>query len=92
MLSDNSAAVLREMSARITEALKVVGPKIVASAKDIVPVVSGDLQSSIESEVEDKTLTVGSDKDYAAKVEVNTPYLRPAVMNNMKEIRDAFRE
>ena len=89
---DNSSSVVAEASRRITAALTKVKPKIVASAQKYVPVISGDLQRSIEAEVEDGQLRVGSPLVYAAKVEMNTPYLRPAVLDNIEELRRAFKE
>jgi hypothetical protein len=76
----------------VLEALRAVAPKIVASAQAYVPVVTGTLQRSIEADVTDTTLTIGSGVPYAGKVESNTPYLRPALMDNLGNIAEALKE
>jgi len=91
-IQDNTANVLQELENRVTEALSTVGSKIVATAKRIVPVDTGALQRSIEDEASEGVLMIGSDKDYAAKIEIDQPYLRPALMENLDAIAKAFRE
>jgi len=60
---------------------------------------SGDLYRSIQidqSNLNNKSIKVGSDKDYAPILEVGSihisarPYLRPAFRKNKKEVLNAF--
>ena len=90
-IRDNTAGVLAEAQKRTSVGLKRVAPMVEASAKEIVPVVSGDLQRSISAEVKDNTLTVGSPLVYAPIVEMNTPYLRPALHKNFGNIQRVFK-
>ncbi len=90
-ITDNTAGVLAEAQKRTSAGLKRVAPLIVASAKEIVPVVSGDLRDSISAGVKDNQLIVGSPLKYAAKVEMNTPYLRPALYKHLSDIQRAFK-
>lgn len=87
---DHSNVFLAEMKLKIDEILEEVKPIIVNSAKEIVPVVTGALKESIQGEVENNKLTVGSEKEYSVKVEMNKPYLRPALMNNIPVIKKKF--
>lgn len=63
----------------------VVLPKVVDSAKRIVPVDTGELHDSIHSEVSSDGMYVVADADHASHVELGTskmpaqPYLRPAL-------------
>ena len=90
-IQDNTAGVLAEASKRASAGLKRVAPMVKASAKEIVPVVSGDLQDSITAEVKGNRLTVGSPLVYAPIVEMNTPYLRPALHKNLGKIQQVFK-
>ncbi len=88
---DNTADVIAEAQKRTSAGLRQLAPMVEASAKEIVPVVSGDLRDSITAEVKDNTLTVGSPLKYAQKVEMNTPYLRPALYKNLSNIQRVFK-
>lgn len=64
--------------------LSDIGRKTTNMAKSLCPVDTGRLRSSITYEVEDLTVRIGSDVEYAIYVEMGTrsqrarPYLRPA--------------
>lgn len=64
--------------------LSDIGRKTTNMAKSLCPVDTGRLRSSISYEVEDLTVRIGSDVEYAIYVEMGTryqrarPYLRPA--------------
>lgn len=90
-ITDNTAAVLIEADRRASAGLKRIAPMVEASAKEIVPVVSGDLQDSISAEVKDNRLTVGSPLIYAPKVEMDKPYLRPALYKHLGDIQRIFK-
>lgn len=88
---DNTAGVLAEAQKRTSARLERIAPLVKASAKEIVPVVSGDLQDSISAEVKDNRLEVGSPLKYAQKVEMDTPYLRPALYRHFGKIQRIFK-
>lgn len=91
IIKDNTAGVLREVDRLISDGLKEITPEVVSMAKILVPVVSGDLQRSIEGKVVDKKAIIGSPLAYAEKIETNQPYLRPALEANKTKIRETFR-
>jgi HK97 gp10 family phage protein len=70
----------------IVDGLEMAGADMEAQAKDIVPVDTGFLQSTIYHNVDPASLTLelGATADYAAYVELGTrrmaaqPYIRPA--------------
>lgn len=90
-ITDNTAGVLREVQRRISAGLAEIAPEVEFIAKRDVVVVSGDLQRSITAEVEGNRLVVGSPLVYAAKVEMDKPYLRPALEAVRAKIRRVFR-
>lgn len=95
---DNSAAVLRALQAATHEGLTEIGKSVVSHAQERVPVDTGALRDSIETTVEGDTLTVGSDKEYAAAVETGTyrmaarPYLKPAMAEYGDEYERTMRD
>lgn len=74
------------MKQAIAAALEAAGAEMEATARQIVPVDTGFLQSTIYHKVDpnDLSLELGATADYAAYVEMGTrrmaaePYLRPA--------------
>jgi len=90
-ITDNTAGVLRAVSEQSSAGLREIAPDVVRLAKILVPVVSGDLQESLTAEVDGNKLTLGSSLDYAAKVETNSPYLRPALEGSRANIRRVFK-
>ncbi|KKM83307.1 hypothetical protein LCGC14_1310770 [marine sediment metagenome] len=90
-ITDNTANVLREAQRRVSTGLEEIAPDIVSMVKMLVIVKSGDLQGSIGAEITDKKVTVGSPLGYAAKVERDNPYLRPALEANIRKLKRIFR-
>ncbi len=90
-ITDNTAGVLREARKRTSAGLGEIAPEVERIAKRDVVVVSGDLQRSISAEVEDDRLVVGSPLIYAAKVEMDKPYLRPALEAVRAKIKRVFK-
>lgn len=84
---DYTAEVIAEADRLAVDALEEVEPVMLRVAKAIVPVKTGALRDSIEAEVEDKKLTMGSPLVYAPKIEVSQPYLRPALEVAFSELR-----
>jgi len=89
-ITDNTKGVLAAVSSKVTKTLEKIKPVIVNSAKENVPVVSGNLQRSIDGEVSENKLVVGSPLEYAPKIESDSPYLRPALHGNIPFIKKAF--
>lgn len=89
-IKNNTVNVLREVDRLITKGLEEITPKIESTAKKTVVVVTGKLQRSITTKIEDKKAVIGSSLVYAPKVEMDKPFLRVALENNMTNIRKAF--
>ena len=77
----------------VGQELDVVGANIVDIAQQLVPVDTGFLQSSIYHQMIDQgTLEVGAEAEYASYVELGTyrsapqPYLRPAIDSQVPEL------
>lgn len=90
-ITDNTAGVLAEAQRLTSAGLEEIAQEVVFIAKRDVVVVSGDLQRSITAEVEDEKVVVGSPLVYAAKVEMDKPYLRPALEAVRATIKRIFR-
>lgn len=88
---DNTSAVLGEVNRRVSAGLAEIAPTIVATAKQDVVVVSGDLRESITAEVSDVKIVVGSHLPYAPKVEMDKPFLRPALEKARSKIKRVFK-
>ena len=81
----------------VGQELDVVGANIVDVAKELVPVDTGFLQSSIYHQMIDQgTVEVGAEAEYASYVEMGTyktapqPYLRPAIDSQLPALADAM--
>lgn len=83
---DNTAGVLQEAERLSDELLEETALDIVETAKAVVVVKSGDLRDSIDAEwINDEEIVIGSPLDYAAKIEMDQPYLRPALENAVQQ-------
>lgn len=76
----------------LTQGLARGALHVVREAKEIVPVDTGLLRSSIQSKVSKEEATVGTNVEYAANVEFGLgqrpqPYLTPAFHNNTDNIK-----
>lgn len=73
-----------DLRPRLRAELATIGENIAETAKQFVPVETGTLQVSIVPEIEDMTLRVGTNVEYAPFVELGTkkmqpqPFLKPA--------------
>lgn len=85
--------VEKEINKRIGKGLGEVGNYTKARAKEIVPVDTGELRSSIDSQVNKQSVDVGASASHAGPVELGTskqasqPYIEPAIMNNISSIK-----
>lgn len=83
--TDNTAEFMERVERGIDNGMKELGERVAQRAKEHCPVDTGRLQESITSTANGKTVTVGSDVEYAVYVELGTckmraqPYLRPAL-------------
>jgi HK97 gp10 family phage protein len=91
--------VRRNLKPMVAEAMANVGMEMVDLAQSIVPVDTGQLQASINSQVDiepELNLTFFADTDYAAYVEFGTsrsraqPYMRPALDANLEKLANAI--
>lgn len=80
------AAARAEIDAAITRMLEKVGRDVAADAARFAPIRSGALKASVKVEpVQDNTVVVRANANYAGYVELGTrymhaqPYLRPAL-------------
>ncbi len=90
-ITDNTSAVLREVAQRSSAGLKKLEAVIVSAAKKIVTVKTGALQNSTTAEVVGNKLLVGSPLKYAPKVEMDKPFLRPALMQGKDAAKSIFK-
>ena len=98
-ITSHSDALQRMVEDRAKATLRSVGRKVESSARRIVPVRTGVLRESITHEPSEDELTmhVGSRVHYAGYVEGGTPkmsarpYLRPALMENLRFIKRVFK-
>jgi HK97 gp10 family phage protein len=98
LISDTLSEHLRRCTSErllyeVGQELDVVGANIVDVAKELVPVDTGFLQSSIYHQMIDQgTVEVGAEAEYASYVEMGTyksspqPYLRPAIDSQLPEL------
>lgn len=99
---DNTDSVLRELEARTDRILEVWGGKVETYAKELTPVDTGSLRTSLRHKKKDENtmeVIAGGDffvknmVDYAVYVEMGTsktraqPYLRPACENHIDEYK-----
>lgn len=93
LASDNSELIKEASDEAIARALEAIGFQAEGYAKLLCPVDTGRLQGSIvhETSPEDHSVTIGTNVEYAAYVELGTkrtkaqPYLRPAIENHIDE-------
>lgn len=82
-----------QMEKNLDVALKDIGKFIQKEAAENAPVKTGALRSSIDYQVSGDELQVGSDLDYAAKIELGDskvnaqPFLEPAAINNRDRLK-----
>ena len=90
--TSHTAERLAEIQKAIPRALEIVGGTAERYIKEITPVDTGRLRNSIANEpVNNNTMAVGTDVEYAPYVELGTrsqraqPYIRPGVENHRDE-------
>lgn len=69
---DNSKLFQEEFEAACKRALERCGLKAEGYAKDLAPVVTGNLQNSITHKVQENVVYIGTNNEYAAYVELGT--------------------
>lgn len=107
IVENHTEEVKEKMQKAIETALKAVGTQAVAHAVEEITAVgavdTGRLRSSITSEVEDKTVYLGTNVYYAPYVELGhrtrngghvaaRPFIKPAIEKNQSEYRQIFEE
>lgn len=111
ILQDNTEYVMQSMDRALAEALDEIGEMVVQRARELCPVDTGRLRNSITHRMGGggfsfpgmgaavgKEVTVGSNVEYAAYVELGTsrtdaqPFLRPAAEDYAGEYRRVVEE
>lgn len=95
--SEEVQRAIEEMQERVLTAIVLF---IQARAKEYVPVDQGNLKLSIETKVEGERAIVGTNMDYALKMEkggskqpqAKDGYLTPALENHIREIEELIRQ
>lgn len=90
-ITDNTTGVLREVDKRASAGLIEVAKEVKSIAKQDVVVVSGDLRDSITAEVSGNKAIIGSPLNYAPKIEMDKPFLRPALEKARAKIKRVFK-
>lgn len=89
LTNDRTQEVMTELKAKVAQALDSVGLLAVGNVKALTPVDTGNLRDSIDYIVDDKSVTIGTNVEYAPYVEFGTsrqkaqPYLLPGIENNL---------
>lgn len=90
---DNTSQIKEELDKKIARALEAVGAAAETYAKELCPVDTGHLRDSITHSVDDNTVYLGSDVEYAPYVEFGTykqkpqPFMGPAMQDHLDEYK-----
>lgn len=90
---DNMSQIKAELDKKIARALEAVGATAEGYAKELCPVDTGRLRDSITYSVDDNTVYLGSDVEYAPYVEFGThkqkpqPFMSPAIQDHLDEYK-----
>lgn len=69
---DHTAEVIAAKDAAVARALEMIGGQVEKYAKALCPVDTGALRNSITHQVDDSTVAIGSQMEYAPYVELGT--------------------
>ena len=96
-VTDHSGEVKSALEHQIALALAKVGFDAENHVKALAPVDTGRLRASITHLVDDRSVTIGTNVEYAKYQEMGTsrmkaqPFLEPGISNNMSEFREIIR-
>ena len=94
---DRSDEVKSALEHQIALALAKVGFAAEDHVKALAPVDTGRLRASITHLVDDRSVTIGTNVEYAKYQEMGTsrmkapPFLEPGISNNMEEFKEIIR-
>ena len=93
---NNSKLIEDELETAIKKALMLCGEAAKGYAKKICPVDTGNLRNSIDYEVNENTMQVGTNVEYAEAVECGygqkaQPYLAPSIKNHEDKYRNIIK-
>lgn len=97
-IEDHSAEILEAVNTAIVRALYRIGLECEDYAKLLCHVVTGRLRNSITFDLDEDSVCVGTNVEYAAFEEEGTskrpphPFLRPAAENHKKEWRQILED
>lgn len=95
---DNTSQIKEELDKKIARALEAVGAAAETYAKELCPVDTGHLRDSITHSVDDDTVYLGSDVEYAPYVEFGTykqkpqPFMGPAMQDHLDEYKSILED
>ena len=101
IMTENHANELRaELSKAKKAALTAVGLQASKNVRQITPIDTGRLKSSISYRLQgDSAVSIGTNVEYATYVEMGTskmkkphPYLRPGITNNADQYREIIKQ
>lgn len=96
--TNNSEQVKECLKDAIEKALVLCGEEAKGYAKKLCPVDTGNLRNSIDYDVLDDTMQVGTNVEYASFVELGTsrqkaqPYLKPAIADHASKYQTMIKE
>lgn len=97
-LTDHSNEVKAALERQIALALAKVGFAAENHVKALAPVDTGRLRGSITHLVDDRSVTIGTNVEYAKYQEMGTsrmkaqPFLEPGISNNIGEFKEIIRK
>ena len=96
-ITDNHDKIIKALQQQLHTSLEEVGQKVTARAKENVPVYTGKLKNSINYDVSDDKLKVGTDVEYGKYVEVGSVhnpaashFLLNAMQNHASEYKQTI--
>lgn len=96
--TDNSEQVEEYLKDATEKALMLCGEEAKGYAKKLCPVDTGNLRNSIDYDVLDDTVQIGTNVEYASYVELGTskqtaqPYLKPAIADHLSKYKIIIKE
>lgn len=93
--TDRSQEVLAALKSQLQIGLNAAGEDAVSNAKDIAHVRTGALRDSIEHQVGENEVVIGTSLDYALEEEMrggNHTFIKPAVADHQNELIEIIKQ
>lgn len=88
----NKEQVMREFRQKTQKALNAMGLVAVGYAKQNAPVKTGRLRNSIDKQVDETDVYIGTNVEYAPMQEVKHNFLRDAAADHTEEYTEILRQ